>query len=169
MAFLLCGDLAQDGFLACVKGRQWPESAVLMAFQPDGFELKPMKEVEIFPETTRQGRIFWPDGELQWRCLEEGTRMVYLGNTPDPYGLDDYSTELDGLERNTAEFMLWGIRTDMEDEWIEQQVPQRFVYPVGGRSFSRGRVMLKVERWVDNAGVPRFSRYHSLKEIKGGE
>lgn len=168
MPFLFAGDLSKQAFVTFVDQGEWPQSAVLMAFLPDGYQLKPMEDVDRFPENTEQGRIFWPDGELQWRCLEEGMRLVYLGEKKPVDGLDDYSRKLDGLKREMDEFFLWGIRVDRTNEWIEQQVPQRFAYPLPENSFSRGRVKLVVEKWLDNAGFARFSRYHSLKETKGG-
>jgi hypothetical protein len=64
--------------------------------------------------------------------------------------------------------ILWGVRTDLKDEWIEQQVPHRFVYPIRSKVFSRGRVVLVIEKWLDANGIPQFNRYFDLEEIAGG-
>ncbi|MDM8537376.1 CRISPR-associated protein Csx19 [Desulfobacterales bacterium HSG17] len=169
MPFLFAKDISTQEFISFVNNGQWPETSLLMAFSPDSFKFETLDSDKIIPADTEEGRIFWPEGELKWRKMEQGMRVVYLGDNTPPLGLDNYSSEMDGLNREKGKFFLWGIRTDTDDEWIEQQVPHRFVYPVSEKEFSRGRVKLIVEKWVDNSGFARFSRYHSLEECEGGE
>lgn len=174
MPLLFAKDFSTQEFISFVNNGQWPEKSILMAFYPDSFKFKTIGSDNVLSSDTEEGRIFWPEGELRWRKIEQGMRVVYIGDDTPPLDLDNFSTEMDGLQPEKEEFFLWGIRTDKnkeedDDEWIEQQVPHRFVYPVSGEEYSRGRVKLIVEKWVDNSGFARFSRYHSLEECKGGE
>jgi len=169
MPFLFAKDISTQEFISFVSKGQWPETSIIMAFSVDSFKFETFGSDRIFPPDTEEGRIFWPEGELRWRRMEQEMRVVYLGDDTPPSGLDNYSLEMDGLHQEDGKFILWGIRTDTDNEWIEQQVPHRFVYPVPENKISRGRVKLIVEKWVDNSGFARFSRYHSLEECKGGE
>ena len=141
----------------------------MMAFSPARAFFDYFRFDESYISATDQGRIFFPEGELKWRRADDLMRVVYLGKQAPPDGLEDYSPEMEGLKPEKSEFILWGVRTEKENEWIEQQVPHRFAYPVAGKKFARGRVALVVENWLDPAGMARFSRYHSLKELPGGE
>ncbi|MCP4351107.1 MAG: hypothetical protein GY795_37050 [Desulfobacterales bacterium] len=166
MPFLLANDLDLDEFLHVVKNYSCPDEPLLMAFSPARACFEVFSFDESFLAATEQGRIFSPDGELKWRRTGTRMRVVYLGNKTLPEKLEDCSSELDGLEREESDIILWGVRTDTENEWIEQQVPHRFSYHVSGKNISRGRIAIVVEKWTDLSGLPRFSRYHTLKEIQ---
>lgn len=168
MAFLCAGDLLMDDFLAAVHDASWPKDSLMMVLSPT---LEPFFDPFHFDQdylrASEQGRIFWGEGEFKWRGIGVAMRTVYLGKDVPPVALPDYSHKLDGLTDELEEFVLWGVRSDLENEWIEQQVPHRFAYPVNGKKFSRGRVSLVVQHWVDASGIPKFSRYQSLREIEG--
>jgi len=170
MTGLYAFDLQPDDFWNIITHSAWHAESVLMAFSPGvaNFRFLQPEEDEPFLRQTDHGRIFSPNGELRWRRFEDKIRTVYLGSPPVPDGLEDFSQELKSLHPEYVESMLWGVRTNLEDEWIEQQVPHRFFYPISTTAIPRGRVALVVETWVDAVGIPRFGRYHSLKEIKGG-
>ena len=168
MGYLKAQDLFREGFVGAVSDTRWPEESLMIVFSAT---CEPVFDFFRFNEglfkASDQGRVFWPKGELKWRRTEKAMRVVYLGTDPSPITLADYSQNLDGLTTQNEELVLWGVRTNHENEWIEQQVPHRFNYPVFGQVFSRGRVCLIVEHWVDSAGMRLFSRYHSVKEIEG--
>lgn len=168
MAFLLSGSLNWNAFLNVVKADLWAQDAILMAFSQDRAVLDYFRYDEAFLRRTDQGRIFSLDGELKWRLIGDQIHSVYLGESALLQELEDCSHELDGLNAQIRKLILWGVRTDLEKEWIEQQVPRRFVYPISGKVFQRGRVNLVAEDWVDSSGVPRFSRYRGLEERAGG-
>lgn len=169
MQYLHAKDLSLEDFLTFLRNCSFPDDALLMAFSPDKAYFNLFQFDETFFMKIDQGRIFSPEGELKWRRLGDLMRVVYLGGVVLPFGLEDYSAEMEGLIPEQKEFILWGERTEKEDEWIEQQVPHRFHYPVSGKNYSRGRVALVMEFWMDSAGMAKFGRYHSLKEIPGGE
>ena len=166
MSYLAAGDLDLERFVELCRATPWPEDSLIMAFAVDRFSFSRFEMDEGFLTKTDQGRIFSTQGELRWRRIGDHMRAVYLGESP-PDGLEDHSGHLTSLEKQTGEYILWGRRTDLENEWLEQQVPNRLAFPVEGRAHSRGRVALVVESWVDASGQPKFARYHSLKEIEG--
>lgn len=169
MARLCSGDLSPQDFARLAQGHAWPKGSILMAFSPAEVRLQRFTDPdEKFMSQTDQGRIFSPEGELRWRRMDDAMRTVYLGDSP-PGGLPDCSSELDGLAPTIRQLLLWGVRTETGNEWLEQQVPHRFAYPVESAGFPRGRVALKVEDWKDTARIPRFSRYHSIVEVEGGD
>jgi len=168
MPYLHAGDIIVREFLELVGDFSWPEDALLSAFSPAEARFDFFHFDENFLSAADSGRIFFPDGELKWRKLGDSFRVVFLGKAPSPPGLVDFSSELAGLTAVKSEYFLWGERTEKEQEWIEQQVPHRFSYPLLGQKFSRGRIALVVEEWIDIAALPRFSRYHSIKETPGG-
>ncbi len=165
MPFLFANDLDMDEFLHVVENYSWPDEPVLMAFSPAEVRFEVFSFDESFLAVTEQGRIFSPDGELKWRRTDSRMQVVYLGNKDSLERLENCSQEMDGLEREESDIILWGVRTDTENEWIEQQVPHRFNYPVSGNIF-RGRAAIVVEKWIDLSGLARFSRYHNLKEMQ---
>ncbi len=167
MPFLHSKDFALEEFIAFICRCRFPENTLMIAFSPAEMFFDLFRFDESFLKTTDQGRIFWAGGELKWRCVDGQIRVVYLGTEEPPTGLDDHSHEINGLKSNTHELILWGIRTNKQLEWIEQQVPQRFVYPVSGNQYSQGRVAVVVENWLDSLEIVQFSRYQSLKEISG--
>jgi hypothetical protein len=160
-------DLPVEDFITILKQFQFDQESLILAFSPAQFKFQRYSLDESFMIASDQGRIFSPAGELKWRRPGKQIRMVYIGNQKPPEGFTDYSNQLESLKVVKHELILWGIRTDTRDEWIEQQVPHRFSYPVTGKEYSRGRVALVVESWLDNSGLPVFSRYHHIKEIKG--
>lgn len=169
MACFHSGDLSPSELRKTIAGFSWPAPPLLMAFSPaeavlDRFDPELLDRMG----PTDQGRVFGPSGELRWRDLYGTFRVVYLGEGPGPQGLEDFSGELAGVSPVTRTLFLWGERTDTENEWLEQQVPHRFRYPIEGTEYSRGRAALEVEDWVDAAGLPQFSRYRDLVEVKGG-
>jgi len=167
MAFLCADDLDVQQLTALIKNNAWPDDALIMAFAPGRFCFDFYEFDEAFLTETDQGRIFSDKGELRWRRMDDLRRVVYLGEAP-PAGMTDCSETLQGHKPEIMERILWGRRTDTQDEWIEQQTPHRFQYPVVENKFSRGYAVLKIENWVDATGVPRFARYHSLTEMEGG-
>ncbi|MCP5109095.1 MAG: hypothetical protein GY950_37280 [bacterium] len=167
MQRLYTADFPPGDFLAVLKQFQLAAESLLLAFSPAEFKFERFVLNESFLAAADQGRIFSPEGELKWRRVGNNMRLVYLGNPVHAEGFTDYSAQLEPLKPDQYELILWGIRTDTKNEWIEQQVPHRFDYPVTGKPISRGRVALVVERWLDSGGLPRFSRYHHIKEIKG--
>ncbi len=170
MAVHLCsGDLSPGRFLELINAHSWPEAAILMAFTPAEARLIRFVGDDLFLSTTEQGRIFSPEGELRWRSLGQTIRMVYLGYPQISNDLSDYSSELETLSPFNQRFLLWGERTDSQNEWLEQQTPHRFNYPIDSAQFPRGRAALVVEQWVNAAKIPQFSRYHSIIEVKGGQ
>jgi hypothetical protein len=167
MQRLYATDLPMADFLTTIKKFQFNEESLLLAFSPAQFKFQRYSLDESFLAATDQGRIFSPAGELKWRRVGKHMRMVYLGNQMPPGVFTDYSVQLEPLKAVKHQLILWGIRTDTRDEWIEQQVPHRFSYPVTGKQYSRGRLALVVESWYDRGGIPVFSRYHHIKEIEG--
>ncbi len=169
MAHLCSGDLSPDRFLALIESHPWPESAVLMAFAPAEARLMRFVCDSCFLCSTEQGRIFSPDGELRWRNIGKTIRTVYLGYPPISDVLSDFSSKLETLSPISQRLLLWGERTESRNEWLEQQAPHRFEYPIDSAQFPRGRAALAVEEWVNAAKIPQFSRYHSIIEVKGGQ
>ncbi len=171
MSKLYAADVSPGDFLALVNRYPFPPDSLLLAFSPAQFQFDRFSPDPGFLAAAGQGRIFSPALEFKWRRVGEVIRTVVLGEqeTPAPESFTDYSAQLEPLVSKQHPLFLWGVRTDTTDEWIEQQVPHRFRYPVTGAKFSRGRVVLVVESWFDNAGLPRFSRYHHIKEIGGKE
>lgn len=174
MAILKVKDLVLTDFIALVHeyhalaNQHFQLSPLLLAFSPAQALFKTFAFWDqAFFEATDQGCIFSPEGELKWRRTADLMRVVYLGDEPPPEGLEDRSTELADLRRHNSDFVLWGKRSDIKDEWIEQQVPHRFKYPIATAEFPRGRVAISVESWIDVFGCAQFGRYHSLKEIIG--
>lgn len=173
-AFLGAKDLSRGAFVQMVKDHAFPDDALFMATTPAATRFDKFTFDEPFFLQSDGGRIFWPTGELKWRKMDgDSLRTVYLGDDAPPEGLDDFSEELKYLSRSkpadsdNGRFILWGARTDKENEWIEQQVPHRFEYPMQTSKYSRGRVALKTENWVDQSGYVRFSRYCDIEEIEG--
>ena len=178
MAYLCASDLDKSEFLELVKGIPFPDDSILMAFTPGRALFQFYNFDERLLEESDMGRVFNERGELKWSRFYSKLRVVYLGSEPPPEALVDCSHEMAGLAPSRRELLLWGKRTDLEEEWIEQQVPCRFTYPVKSRDFPRGRVALVVEDWLDSCdltrftdlpnpgGLVRFSRYHSLKEVE---
>jgi len=85
--------------------------------------------------------------------MENRIRTVYLGNAAPPEGLKDHFSENGKPASKVGELILWGERTDTKNEWIEQQVPHRFAYPIPTALFSRGRAVIVIEHWIDQFRV----------------
>ncbi len=175
MPYLQTKDLPVDDFIDLIKRLTPRDDAWLMAFSPSIAIFKFFFIDEPFLRESDQGRIFSQTWELKWRRMGDCLRVVYLGHDEPPDGLDDASGEIRGLDpvRDETGFFLWGNRTNKGgewiDEWIEQQAPHRFKYPVTGNEKERGRVKIVVEKWVDNSQMPIFSRYRGVIEASGGE
>ncbi len=173
MPYLQANNLALEQFIDLIRryhGQSIQDSQsqpLLLAFSPAQAAFNALVFDEPFLKVTDQGRIFSPEGELNWRRIGGNMRTVYLGEVAPPEGLEDRSSELVGLEKDNSEIVLWGERTETKNEWIEQQVPHRFQYPISTTQHARGRAAIVVEHWNDEFGFARFSRYHSLKEIRG--
>ncbi len=166
--FLMTQDLAQDAFLTLIRNYDAADNPLLMAFAPAQARFEAFKIDTQFLAATDQGRIFSPSGELKWRRMDDLMRTVYMGEQNLAPDLEDCSAKLkEAPQRQTTQLILWGVRTDLEQVWIEQQTPHRFAYPFTRGRYSRGRLAIEVENWCDSAGAPRFSRYCCLKEIKG--
>uniref|UniRef100_A0A7C4RSL1 TIGR03984 family CRISPR-associated protein n=1 Tax=Desulfatirhabdium butyrativorans TaxID=340467 RepID=A0A7C4RSL1_9BACT len=170
MSFLFAADMKPEALLLEIASHRFSEQAVLMAYTPAEaiFTKYSGNMNDRFWIQVEEGRIFSPDGELRWRKIDGEMRTVYLGESPvENTCLQDKSHFLEGLCPRYTKFFLWGKRTDLEPEWIEQQIPRRIQYPIDTRQFHRGRVMLVVEQWVDAFGLPRFVRYHHVMETEG--
>ncbi len=181
MSVLFNGDLTLEQFERCLSDLTWLPDALVLAFAADSFCFSPFNGWDPFLSRTDQGRIFCPQGECQWRRLripaspedQEKTkdlmRLVYLGEShafPEGF-LEEATHLLQGLKPVQSHRYLWGERTDLENEWIEQQVPHRFVYPISTAKYPRGRVRLVVEEWLDQSGDVVFSRFHHIEETEG--
>jgi hypothetical protein len=168
MACLFANTVDFEQFIRVIKSCQHMENGVLMSFSPaqNVFEKFHLKEKELLK--TQEGRIFAESGEIKWRRIDRDMRMVYLGAQQDFDCLNDHSKHLKPvIEKRRSDIILWGERTHLENEWIEQQVPHRFNYPIDGNLFAKGRVAIEVENFFDNRGVALFSRFCRVKEIKG--
>jgi hypothetical protein len=168
MTCLFANDVNFDQFLSVINSCPFPENAVIMSFSPAQavFEKYEYNEKDLL--LTHEGRIFSEDGELKWRRIDNMIRMVYLGSHHPIEILNDHSEKLSQTTSKRFDLILWGKRTDLKNEWIEQQVPHRFYkYPVDSNAFEQGRVAIEVERFMDNAGKAVFSRFCRVKEIKG--
>lgn len=174
MPFLQTDNLSLEdfiGFLHRYHGlaeQTFSEMPLLLAFSPAQVIFNMFTLDEPFFMASDQGRVFSSEAELKWRRVEERMHVVYLGNVPPPEGLQDHSQNIAQLTAIYSELILWGERTDTKNEWIEQQVPHRYHYSIRTSQYVRGRVAVIVEAWVDPFGVAHFSRYHSIKEIPGG-
>ena len=172
MPFLQVNDFDIDSFFDLIcryhthAAQHFETFPILLAFSPAQAPFKSLNTDESFFKYTDQGRVFSPEGELKWRRIKDKMRVVFLGDVAPPEGLEDRSSELSDL-KIVSELILWGERTDTKNEWIEQQVPHRFQYPVFTTRYSQGRAAIIIETWNDVFGFPQFSRYHSLKEIPG--
>lgn len=173
MPFLQVNDFDTDSFfdLICryhAHAAQYFETLpILLAFSPARALFEILNTDESFFKYTDQGRVFSPEGELKWQRIRDKMRVVFLGDVAPPEGLEDRSSELSDLKKVVSELILWGERTDTKKEWIEQQVPHRFQYPVFTTRYNRGRAAIIIENWNDVFGFPQVSRYHSLKEMPG--
>lgn len=172
MPFLEADDLALEDFIGYIQ--RYHELAEGSANFPLMLTFSAARAVfstfildEPFFIATDQGRIFSPEGELKWRRVKDLMRVVYLGHVAPPEGLKDRSSEVTNLKVEIGELLLWGTRTDTKNEWIEQQMPNRFDYPIQTAQFSRGRAVITIEHWLDEFGFAQFNRYHSLKEAPG--
>ena len=168
MAHLHAQDLDLAAFLKMCEKISESDEYLLMAFSPALALFDFYRYNEYFLKTSDQGRIFITWGEYKWRRVGEMMRVVYLGEVPPLAGLHDFSDALEGMTPIQQAHILWGVRTDLENEWIEPKVSPYFSYPITTSAYPRGRAALIVENWVDPSGFPRFARYHSIKEIEGG-
>ena len=172
MPFLQVNDFDTDSFFDLIcryhthAAQHFETLPILLAFSPARALFEILNTDESFFKYTDQGRVFSPEGELKWRRIRDKMRVVFLGEVAPPEGLEDRSSELSDL-KVVSELILWGERTDTKNEWIEQQVPHRFQYPVFTTRYNRGRAAIIIENWNDVFGFPQFSRYHSLKEMPG--
>ncbi|KPA14378.1 hypothetical protein MHK_005399 [Candidatus Magnetomorum sp. HK-1] len=168
MTCLLANDVKLDQFLRVIKAYQCPEHAALMSFSPALTVFERFQFEEKFLIHTHEGRIFSEEGELKWRRIDHMMRMVYLGKESDIELLNDHSKELtSNIKPRRSDIILWGERTNLENKWIEQQVPHCFNYPIDGNEYKYGRVAIEVESFVDNSGMALFRRFCRVKEIKG--
>jgi|GEM_PF-947864 len=167
MTVLRSDMVTPDRLAGLIADASWPDEALILAFTPARWEFCLLKNAGIDLGTTTEGRIFSAAGELRWRRIGDDYRAVYLGDGETAPPLAEAGEELAGLTPRSGRFLLWGVRSDREDEWLEQQIPHRFAYPVQGNEHNQGRVALTVEEWVDGNGFVRFSRYHSIREIAG--
>lgn len=138
--------------------RENPESMLFDWFSSD-----------VSIENSYRGRIFSEAGEVKWRKIGNKYRTVFLGNQ-DLVGtyLDDYSCKLEGLlEPPPCKYVLWGERTKLKNEWVEQVVPHRFKYPFNDGNFSDGRLVLVIKELRDSSMQTIFNRFEKLEEIGG--
>jgi len=126
--------------------RENPESMLFDWFSSD-----------VSIENSYRGRIFSEAGEVKWR--NQDLVGTYL---------DDYSCKLEGLlEPPPCKYVLWGERTKLKNEWVEQVVPHRFKYPFNDGNFSDGRLVLVIKELRDSSMQTIFNRFEKLEEIGG--
>jgi len=187
MENLYAGDIPLEEFIPVIEAFSFTSDHLLLAFSPAHWVFQTFSLHRDFLLSTDQGRIFSPEGELKWRRIEKQMRMVYIGkSTPppcffhpvhendapkeNPFLKGDLTEEdLEGEKGKISQssgkrLLLWGERTVGHDEWIEQQVPHRFNYPITGKQSRKGRVTLVIKQWFNESGFPVFSRYHHLEE-----
>lgn len=167
MSVLTTKDMTIDQFIDALGAANLPPAALQIAFGPGVQRFCEYAYDRAFLAATEQGRIFSPRGELRWRSVGASMRVVYLGEAPSPIDGEDHSAALSALTSRVDRLILWGVRTDLKNEWIEQQVPHRFAYPIDSAVHSRGRVALIVQNWVGRSETVQFSRYHSIEEMPG--
>lgn len=168
MSVLCSMDLSGEKAVEAIVRHRFPEDAIVLAFTPVEAVMGNFRPDASLVDRSEEGRVFSPEGELRWRRLGPVVRMVYLGDSmPNDPGWIDGSRHIAGLRPKYGDFLLWGVRSDLEPEWLEHQLPKRLVYPIRTAMYLRGRVKLVVENWVDASGIPRFVRYHHLEEVKG--
>lgn len=167
MSVLLAGDLDSQALMQFLGGQAWPKETLCMVFAEDAFRFEPFQGPADFLLRTEQGRVFCTWGECRWRRLGARMRTVYLGAACNVEKMEDMSEKLQGLTRVEYCLFFWGVRTDLDQEWIEQQVPHRFTFPIATGQYPWGRVRLVLEEWRDGGGMPHFSRFHHLEETKG--
>ncbi len=71
-------DISAQDVSAVLEGVSWPADAWSWTRGLEGVRLGTAlaaKELAKAP----QGRVFWPKGEVKWQALENGVRVVYLG------------------------------------------------------------------------------------------
>lgn len=167
MSVLATKDMVLEQFVSALELANIPSGALQIAFGPGVQRFCEYAYDRAFLAATEQGRIFSPRGELRWRRVGTSVRVVYLGEAPSPIDAEDHSAALSALNSRLDRLILWGVRTDLKNEWIEQQVPHRFVYPIDSAVHSRGRLALVVQNWVGRNETVQFSRYHSIEEMPG--
>ncbi len=141
----------------------------LWTAHPAAWRLEPWAP-GLLEETTLEGRIFGPSGELRWRRLEvrRGAciRVVYLGQVvlPGDAPLKDQSARLGELERQPARrAVLWGKLLPGAPDgpvWIEQKIPHRLRY--GFVEPEAERIALLREAWEAPDGTVQFWRFVDL-------
>ncbi len=123
----------------------------------------------VVPEATA-GRIFAPDGQLQWRVLpgERDTRIwrvVFIGSNQwwqdaQLAGFRDFSDQFSACSIRRCQYYLWGLHSPISPgEWVELRIPQRFSYPV--EKPCRG-VRIEVEDFLNSVGEVVLSRWCDL-------
>ncbi|WP_028324732.1 type III-D CRISPR-associated protein Csx19 [Desulfatirhabdium butyrativorans] len=168
MTVLCQWDLPRDMAGDVIAAHPFPDDAILMVFTPVEANMEPYRSDPALFGRSEEGRVFSREGELRWRRIDDFVRMVYLGERmPEDGRWTDASAQLEGLRPVLSNVLLWGIRSDLEAEWLEHQMPKRLVYPIRTAVHPRGRVKLVVENWLDEAGIARFGRYHHLEEVEG--
>jgi len=167
MTVLCTADLDLPSFIGIIKDNPLLPSPFSMIFSPAEAKLDLFHFDETLFSESMQGRLFSPEGELRWRRIDGYMRTVYLGVGPAFELFEDCSDELTGLKRQIEEHFLWGKYYDPTEEWIEQQVPHRFKYPLEGGRHPNGRVKLLTEAWSDVTDQTMFQRYYDLKETPG--
>ncbi|KPA19000.1 hypothetical protein MHK_000778 [Candidatus Magnetomorum sp. HK-1] len=165
MPKLYSNDLDVNSFVNFIEKMHFNELPLIMAFSNSKAVFKRYKFDKTFLSETDNGRIFSPEGELKWRRIDNHMRVVYLGNQEQTDGLNDYSSEIYDYKTKYSNLILWGIRIGQQKEWFEHQVPNLFPYPVTEKKYSKGRVAIVVESFIDSTGNIQFSRYFDIKEI----
>ncbi|MBI2840795.1 MAG: hypothetical protein HYX75_20955 [Acidobacteria bacterium] len=169
MSLLTTKDMEVNQFIDALGAANIPSEALQIAFGPGLQRFCRYAYDREFLAATEQGRIFSPRGELRWRRVGRSMRVVYLGEGPPHIEGEDRSAALVELAPRIDRFVLWGVRTNLENEWIEQQVPHRFAYPIDSAVHNRGRVALAVQNWVGRNEIVQFSRYYRIEEMPGRE
>jgi len=168
MTIFKAKDLSKDIWQSLLKHLDVPDKTRMIIEAPEQAIFTWFADYPIPFEICTRGRIFHVEGELKWRRIDGFYRSVFLGKE-DWVGdiLDDAADELEGLLPENGEMVLWGMRTDLADEWIEQSVPHRFNYPFEGGSIPYGRLKLITENWRDSLGRLVLTRFLDLLEMEG--
>ncbi len=129
MTVLCSMDLPGEKAVEAIVGHPFPEDAIVLAFTPVEAAMGVFRPDVSLVDRSEEGRVFSPEGELRWRRLGPVVRMVYLGAImPNHPGWIDGSRHLAGLRPQYSDFLLWGVRSDLESEWPEHQLPKRLVW-----------------------------------------
>ena len=86
MIYLGHVDLDALGFSDLMAKRLWPNNAYCWVRWQSKALLGCPDHSPLPIEQSLKGQIFWRDGEVKWMRLEDGYRVVYIGESPIAFG-----------------------------------------------------------------------------------